>query len=72
MKICLVGLENLRHSGQFGQRRRLHLLHHIAAMNLYGDHLDAEFGGDLLVLLAGTCQGHDLHLAGRKAIVTRR
>src|SRR5690606_6230977 len=48
-------------------RPRFHLAHHAAAMELHGDHADAEIVGDLLVEPAERDRAHHLALARRKA-----
>jgi hypothetical protein len=57
------------HSHQFRKRFRLHLSHHLAAMDLQGDLGDPKLRGGLLIEQSSNDQGKDLALAGRQTRV---
>src|SRR6202045_29277 len=64
-------VQTVGHPGQFRQRSRLHLSHHLATMDFYRDFADADLVGNLLVETAGCDQGHYLTLAGREGLEAR-
>src|SRR5260221_1195798 len=58
-----------RHSNQFCQRLRLHLPHHVAAMNLHGDLADTELKSYLFIEHTRNHQAHDFALALAQGLV---
>src|SRR5260221_4450659 len=62
-------LQFRRHSNQFCQRLRLHLPHHVAAMNLHGDLADPELKSYLLIEHTRNHQAHDFALALAQGLV---
>src|SRR5882757_7516631 len=62
-------LQFRRHSNQFCQRLRLHLPHHLAAMNLHGDLADPELKSYLLIEHTRNHQAHDFALARAQGLV---
>src|ERR1700730_2617674 len=71
LRFCPGEVQAVGHPGQIRQRSRLHLSHHLAAMDFYRDFADADLVGDLLVETAGCDQGHYLTLAGREGLEAR-
>ena len=66
-----VSFDPVGHSYQVGDRVRLHLLHHPAAMNFYCDLAQLQLRRDLLVGKARGHHFHDLALARREFFKAR-
>ena len=61
--------ELLCHPDEIGQRRRLHLPHDLAAMDLDGFLGRAKFSGDLFVQEASDDEREDLAFAWRQRLI---
>ena len=67
-----LGRKRLPGAEQMRDGPRVHLLHHVAAMELHRDFADAEIERDLLVQRTGDHKPQHLPLARRKRLVKRR